>query len=115
MDLFERRERAEEERKALEAKRESIPDKDGFVVVRRGVSAQDFSGGVKAAAFSAKKMELRAAIKKKRSKSSVQGVAPDGFYRWQRRQGRKQELDELRKRFEDDKKRIAAVRDLKET
>jgi hypothetical protein len=112
METFERFERTREERERAEAEAGSKPDKDGFVTVRRGASAVDVSSGVSAAAFNAAARGKHALQKKKRDKGAVRGVAPDGFYRWQRRQGKKQELDELRKRFEDDKKRVAAVRHL---
>lgn len=112
MDTFERCERAREEREKVEAAAGSKPDSDGFVTVRRGSNAVDVNTGATAAAFNSEAQERRAISKKKRGKGAVPGVAPDGFYRWQRRQGKKRELDELRKRFEDDKKRVAAVRSL---
>lgn len=112
METFERCERAREHREKAEAEAGSKPDSDGFVTVRRGTNAVDASSGTMAAAFSSVARERRTISKKKREKAVAPGIAPDGFYRWQRRQGRKRELDELRKRFEDDKKRVAAVRRL---
>lgn len=112
METYERAERTRVQREKAEAEAGAKPDGDGFVMVRRGASAVDAAAGVSAAAFNASAMERRASIKKKRTKGAEPGVAPDGFYRWQRREGRKRELDGLRKRFEDDKKRVAAVRNL---
>lgn len=112
MDTYERCERARREREKAEAAAGSKPDADGFVTVRHGANAVDVNTGATAAAFNPETQERRAIAKKKRGKGAAQGIAPDGFYRWQRRQGKKRELEDLRKRFEDDKKRVAAVRNL---
>jgi hypothetical protein len=108
METFERQEELQEEARKREAANAARPDDDGFVVVRRGSSSVDPSGSVVVSAFNPTLGNESRPQKKKRQA----GVTLDGFYRWQRRETRQKEVQELRKRFEDDKKRVAAVRNL---
>jgi hypothetical protein len=108
MATFERQEEVRAEAKKREDKDAAKPDDDGFVVVRRGATAVDTAGGVVVSAFNPNVANNAKLGKRKRER----GVPPDGFYRWQRRESRQKEVDDLRKRFEDDKKRVAAVRNL---
>jgi hypothetical protein len=108
MATFERQEALRAEAKKREDDAAAKPDEDGFVVVRRGATAVDAAGGVVVSAFNPNAASNAKLGKRKRERD----VLPDGFYRWQRRESRQKEVDDLRERFEDDKKRVAAVRNL---
>jgi hypothetical protein len=115
METYERREAARVARERAEAADLSQPDDDGFVVVRRGAGAVDAASGVGIAAFNPVIAKKRASTTKRKraTRGEETGIATDGFYRWQRRETKKRQVDDLRKRFEQDKKRVAAVKNLK--
>lgn len=85
MKTYEDRERKREQ--ARRKLREGAPDDDGFVTVVGGPSVESAA----------------AAVAHKRKA----GVEPEGFYRWQKRQ--KLDVDGLRERFAQVKKRVAAA------
>lgn len=112
MATYENQERRAQKMKLREARDAAEPDEDGFVVVRRGATATDRASGASMSAFSARRTKDEIISKRKRKESSDKGFAHDGFYRWQRQQTRKNTVDSIRKKFENDKKRIALIREL---
>lgn len=101
MATFERGEDARRERERAEDAAGGVADEDGFVKVGRGRKGVGM--------VNERVAERHGVAKKKKAKGVEPGMAPDGFYRWQRREGRKKELQDLRKRFEGDKKRVAEI------
>ncbi|OMH82985.1 Ribosomal RNA-processing protein-like protein [Zancudomyces culisetae] len=118
VDLFMQKfEAAEYEReKAISAQR-NVPDEDGFVTVsysnknRKG--AFDSMGGANAdismvtgssmTVTGNKALSEKLAAKKKKMEHAT-------FYRWQQRENKKQEINDLRKKFEDDKAKIEQLK-----
>jgi ribosomal RNA-processing protein 7 len=77
----------------------SVPDEDGFITVTRGGRA----GPARMEEAEAKKAELE-----ERKKNN--GVKDD-FYRFQNREKRKEAEVNLRKRFEEDRRRVERMRE----
>eukprot|EP01027_Heterolobosea_sp_BB2_P012757 GEZU01018458.1.p1 GENE.GEZU01018458.1~~GEZU01018458.1.p1 ORF type:complete len:444 (-),score=129.25 GEZU01018458.1:143-1450(-) len=103
MREFDARRQAEDER--MEMLRQ-MPDEDGFIRVlpkRKGrlASATDGSITVKAGSVS-KKFEGRDVTKKRKLVN---------FYRFQEKDEKKQQLEEIRRKFEEDKQKIAKLRE----
>ncbi|RMZ90210.1 hypothetical protein DV736_g2577, partial [Chaetothyriales sp. CBS 134916] len=84
----------EEARSRENARKRQVPDDDGFVTVTRGSR-----GGVRAEDV----QDL--AVKQKRQAKALQD-----FYRFQLRERRRGQHDEMLKKFDDDKKKIADMR-----
>jgi ribosomal RNA-processing protein 7 len=77
----------------------SVPDADGFVTVTRGGRA----GPARIEDAQKKKEELEARKKK--------NAVKDDFYRFQNREKRKEVEMGLRRRFEEDRKRVERMRE----
>lgn len=90
--------RAELARNRIRSKQRSVPDEDGFVTVVRGGRA----GPARLEEAEAKKKELEERQKKKGAK--------DDFYRFQTREKRKEREGELRRQFDEDKRRVEEMR-----
>ncbi|KAG0167418.1 Ribosomal RNA-processing protein 7 A [Apophysomyces sp. BC1034] len=88
----------EKEREVLE--RMNKMDEDGFVVVTRHKKAKTTDGSISVAAVSADSIDLQKAQQRELF----------DFYRFQVREKKQNELIELRKRFEDDKQKIAKLK-----
>ena len=86
----------EEVRSLENAKKRQMPDEDGFVTVTRGSR-----GGVRAE-------EAKELGKKQKEKDKSRGV--EDFYRFQMREKRKEQHEEMLKKFDDDKLKIAEMR-----
>ncbi|KIX92052.1 uncharacterized protein Z520_12206 [Fonsecaea multimorphosa CBS 102226] len=84
----------EESRSRENARKRALPDEDGFITVTRG------SRG------SARMDEAKESAEKQKEKAK----ALEDFYRFQTRERRKQEQDEMVKRFEEDKKIVEEMR-----
>ncbi|CUS15185.1 unnamed protein product [Tuber aestivum] len=93
MAVFEGEERA---RLRALAKRRQVPDEDGFITVLRGGRTAP-----------ARQEEVKAALEKKRKDKH------EGFYRFQVREGRKNQQIELLRKFEEDKRRVAERKQLR--
>ncbi|KAJ2234693.1 hypothetical protein H4R99_004014 [Coemansia sp. RSA 1722] len=94
---------AQFERDRMLAQKQNVPDEDGFItVVRRGRNTRNSDG--KNAVVAATVEEAReAAVKKKE-------VLFGNMYRFQVRERKRDQLAELRKKFEEDKEKIARMR-----
>lgn len=77
----------------------SVPDEEGFVTVTRGGRA----GPARLEEAERKKEELEARKKK--------NAVKDDFYRFQNREKRKEQEMGLRRRFEEDRKRVERMRE----
>ncbi|KAK5856676.1 hypothetical protein PBY51_008257 [Eleginops maclovinus] len=99
MEGYDKRKKEEEERQKEEAEQQQ-EDEEGWVKVTRG------SKGTKARPHSeaANKKTLQKEIRKKKRKELM------NFYTWQHRNTQKEHIAELRKKFEEDKQRIALLR-----
>ncbi|KAI8933511.1 hypothetical protein NX059_009248 [Plenodomus lindquistii] len=75
----------------------TVPDEDGFITVTRGGR----SGPARLEEAEKKKAELDERRK---------GVVKDDFYRFQNRERRKEREGELRRRFEEDRRRVGVLR-----
>ncbi|EXJ66509.1 uncharacterized protein A1O5_10178 [Cladophialophora psammophila CBS 110553] len=84
----------EESRSRDNARKRAIPDEDGFITVTRG------SRG------SARIEEAKESAEKQKEKAK----ALEDFYRFQTRERRKQEQEEIVKRFEEDKRKVEEMR-----
>ena len=90
-----------EEERARQAKRQrNVPDEDGFVTVTKGGR----TGPAKREDVERKQAELEEKGRKKREEMG-------DFYRFQMRERRKAEQGELVKQFEEDKKRVEAMKE----
>uniref|UniRef100_A0A3Q3W3Z4 RRM domain-containing protein n=1 Tax=Mola mola TaxID=94237 RepID=A0A3Q3W3Z4_MOLML len=96
---YDKRKEEEEERQKKEAEQQQ-EDEEGWVKVTRG------SKGAKARPHSEKANQktLQKEMRKKRKKELM------NFYTWQHRNTQKEHIAELRKKFEEDKQRIALLR-----
>lgn len=93
---------AREEAAVQLAKRlRNVPDEDGFVTVTRGGGR---TGPARLEEAEAKRKELEEKEERKRSEMG-------DFYRFQMRERRKAEQGELIKRFEEDRKRVEAMKE----
>jgi ribosomal RNA-processing protein 7 len=90
----------EEEKARLAKKQRSVPDEDGFVTVTKGGR----TGPARREEVEKKQAELEGKERKKRD-----GMGD--FYRFQVRERRKAEQGELVRQFEEDKKRVEAMKE----
>ncbi|GAA6215547.1 ribosomal RNA-processing protein 7 homolog A [Lates japonicus] len=99
MEDYDKRKEQEEERQRKEAEQQQ-EDEEGWVKVTRGHK------GTKARPHSeaANKRTLQKEMRKKKRKELM------NFYTWQHRNTQKEHIAELRKKFEEDKQRIALLR-----
>ncbi|KAM8724374.1 ribosomal RNA-processing protein 7 homolog A [Acanthopagrus schlegelii] len=99
MENYDKRKEEEAERQKKEAEQQQ-EDEEGWVKVTRGPK------GTKARPHSeaANKKALQKEIRKKKRKELL------NFYTWQHRNTQKEHIAELRKKFEEDKQRIALLR-----
>lgn len=89
-------------RDKLEAEEKlNLPDEDGFVTVTKGGRRKDGKGAVAGAAFTLKDGQT---VKKPK-----EGLVD--FYRFQMREAKRGALADLRQKFEQDKLKIAALKD----
>lgn len=91
--------RAEAARNRLRARQRAVPDEDGFITVVRG--GRTGPARLEEAEAAKEKLEER---KKKRG-------AKEDFYRFQVREKRKERERELRKKFEQDRRKVAEMRE----
>ncbi|KAE9375507.1 hypothetical protein N431DRAFT_202238 [Stipitochalara longipes BDJ] len=94
--------RKEEERMKKEKKMRNVPDEDGFVTVTRGGR----TGPARSEEAEQKKREMEERERKKREE-----LQSAGFYRFQVREQRKAEQGELVRKFEEDRKRVGAMKE----
>ncbi|KAJ1752774.1 hypothetical protein LPJ78_002396 [Coemansia sp. RSA 989] len=100
---MEKFEAAQYERDRMLSQQQNVPDEDGFItVVRRGRHTKNTDGSVSVTAASAD--DARAAGSKKKE------VLFGNMYRFQMRERKNNQLLELRKKFEQDKEKIARMR-----
>ncbi|XP_030649671.1 ribosomal RNA-processing protein 7 homolog A [Chanos chanos] len=99
MNDYDKRKEEEEERQKREAE-EQAEDEEGWIKVTKGAK------GAKARPHSeaANQRTLQKESKKKRRKELL------NFYSWQHKNTQKQHIAELRKKFEEDKQKIALLR-----
>ncbi|KAJ3186601.1 Ribosomal RNA-processing protein 7 A [Gaertneriomyces sp. JEL0708] len=89
---------------ALEAeRRRNMPDEDGFVTVMRGRGRKNMNADGHGASVAATSAEEAKKLKPKK-KELVD------FYRFQMRESKRNQLADLRRKFEEDKQRIAALK-----
>lgn len=79
------------------AKQRNVPDEDGFVTVTRGGRAGPA------------RMEEAQAAQERLKKREKKSIGTD-FYRFQSREARKKREGELKRKFEDDRKRVGEMR-----
>lgn len=91
-------EREEEEVRAAKRMR-NVPDEDGFITVTRGGRTGP-----------ARQHDAEEARRKEMEKEEAKRKAMGDFYRFQGRERRKEEQGELLKRFEEDRKRVEALK-----
>lgn len=91
-------EREEEEARAAKRMR-NVPDEDGFITVTRGGRTGP-----------ARQHDAEEARRKEMEKEEAKRKAMGDFYRFQGRERRKEEQGELLKRFEEDRKRVEALK-----
>lgn len=96
MEDFDRQER---EKNDLEAEQEGKPDEDGFVTVRA-------RGKRKAADETAISTEQDSVKRKRKNKTSEL----KNFYRFQIREEKMKQLDHLRRKFDEDKQKVARMK-----
>ncbi|KAI0997367.1 hypothetical protein K3495_g10817 [Podosphaera aphanis] len=94
----------EEAQREQEKRAKNIPDSDGFITVSRGGRAAPATRE----AAEQKKSEMEEREKKKREE-----MQKSGFYRFQGREKKKEEAEDLLRRFEEDRKKVQALRDRK--
>ena len=90
----------EEEKARLAKRQRNVPDEDGFVIVTKGGR----TGPARREEVERKQAELEEKESKKRAEMG-------DFYRFQMRERRKAEQLELVKQFEEDKKRVEAMKE----
>jgi Ribosomal RNA-processing protein 7 (RRP7) C-terminal domain/Rrp7 RRM-like N-terminal domain len=90
--------RLEETRSQEEAKKRQQPDEEGFITVTKGAR-----GGV------VRREDARELGEKEKQKEKDKGGI-ENFYRFQMRERRKEEQGELKRRFEEDKRRVEEMR-----
>ncbi|KAK4221625.1 ribosomal RNA-processing protein 7-domain-containing protein [Podospora fimiseda] len=93
----------EKEANEIAKRLRSLPDEDGFVTVTRGGGRN--APASKTEAEEAKKKMLEKAERKKEE------LAVANFYRFQLREKKKEEQGELLKRFDEDRKKLEAMRE----
>ena len=91
-------EREEEEARAAKRMR-NVPDEDGFITVTRGGRTGP-----------ARHHDAEEARRKEMEKEEAKRKSMGDFYRFQGRERRKEEQGELLKRFEEDRKRVEALK-----
>lgn len=89
-----------EEEEARDAKRmRNVPDEDGFITVTRGGRVGP-----------ARQHDAEEARRKEMEKEEAKRKSMGDFYRFQGRERRKEEQGELLKRFEEDRKKVEALK-----
>lgn len=83
----------------------NVPDEDGFVTVTRGTTG----GGGRGTA--ARQQEAASARAKQLAKQERQRQDMANFYRFQLRERKKEEQLELQRKFQEERKRVAAMRE----
>ncbi|CAK7202578.1 hypothetical protein SEUCBS139899_005302 [Sporothrix eucalyptigena] len=83
----------------------NVPDEDGFVTVTRGTTGGASRGGA------ARQQEAALARAKQLAKQERQRQDMTNFYRFQLRERKKEEQLELQRKFQEDRKRVAAMRE----
>lgn len=91
---------AESARRRALAHERSVPDADGFVTVTRGGRAGP-----------ARVVEAQAALERKTAQEDKERAGRQDFYRWQHRERNKARAGELVKAFEEDRRRVVAMRE----
>ncbi|CCU77172.1 unnamed protein product [Blumeria hordei] len=91
----------EEARHRLNKKNRNEPDDDGFVTVSRGGRTGPARKEI---------VEERMAILQEREKKKTEAMEKTGFYRFQGREKRKKEAEDLVHRFQEDQKKVQALR-----
>jgi len=94
--------RKEDEKAKREKRMRNLPDEDGFVTVTRGGR----TGPARSEEAEQKKREMEERESKKREE-----LQSAGFYRFQVREQRKAEQGELVRKFEEDRKRVGAMKE----
>ncbi|KAL1872630.1 hypothetical protein VTK73DRAFT_1434 [Phialemonium thermophilum] len=97
--------RREKEAAELAKRLRNEPDEDGFVTVTRG------GGGPGGKGAPARMSEAEEARRKMLEKEEKKRTELNNFYRFQLRERKKAEQAELLKRFEEDRKKVAAMRE----
>ncbi|KAI9475835.1 MAG: SSU rRNA processing protein [Benjaminiella poitrasii] len=92
----------QKEREKLE--RMNKMDEDGFTVVVHHKRSKTTDGTIQVGSISAEAAEIQKEYQQKKKKELV------NFYRFQMREQKQNELTELRKRFEEDKEKIAKLK-----
>merc|ERR1711918_173669 len=109
MEQFEKKEREEEEKRMALLNGE--PDEDGFITVvhnkRKALMFDQKEGRDK----DTNKMERRLARRAGRGKKKKSKTELSNFYTHQLRESKKKQLEELRIRFQEDKKRIQKMKE----
>lgn len=85
-----------EARKREDHKRLAVPDEDGFVTVSHGPKLNSV----------AREEEMRELVEKQKKK----GEGLEDFYRFQSREKRKERQNQLLRRFDEDKKKLAEIK-----
>ncbi|KAJ5807551.1 Ribosomal RNA-processing protein 7 [Penicillium robsamsonii] len=85
-----------ETRKREDHKRLAVPDEDGFVTVSHGPKLNSV----------AREDEMKELVEKQKKK----GVGLEDFYRFQSREKRKERQNQLLRRFDEDKKKLAEIK-----
>jgi len=92
--------KAEEERKKEERKRRNQPDEEGWVTVTRSAR-----GRVPPAVLATQKDQQKPSKKKRRIDESL-----NAFYSFQAKESKMKNLQDLRQKFDEDKKRLALLK-----
>jgi ribosomal RNA-processing protein 7 len=96
--------RREQEAAELAKRLRNEPDEDGFVTVVRGGSNRNAP---------AREVEAEEAKQKMLAKQQKKKEEMTDFYRFQVREKMKEEQEELKRRFEDDRRKVSAMREKK--
>ncbi|CAI5518795.1 unnamed protein product [Closterium sp. Naga37s-1] len=113
--ISEYEDRLERERREAEERALRSQEDDGWTVVRSSSASRrnrDPSSGVSMGVISkARAQVLAVKLQQKQKKQQAAAAEALKFYRFQHREARRQELMELQKKFDSDRKRIAKLRD----
>ncbi|KAJ3036553.1 Ribosomal RNA-processing protein 7 A [Rhizophlyctis rosea] len=96
-------ESAEEQARLAAARRHNVPDEDGFVLVTRSRGRRNVNTDASGASVTAARPEE---IKKLKPKK----LEVVDFYRFQMRESKRNQLADLRRKFEEDKEKIAKLK-----
>ncbi|KAJ1677290.1 hypothetical protein EV182_006474, partial [Spiromyces aspiralis] len=98
-------EEAQYERERQMRAMRNVPDEDGFITVLPRKAARMPGMTVDEFTMVESQEQARVVVEKQKKKKEL-----TNFYRWQRREQKRDRLVELRKKFEEDKKRIAQLK-----